>query len=352
MIDTEQKLERFLPEIDGAPWIAVDTEADSLHSYPEKLCLVQVSIPGHDALIDPLAGFDLAPLWDVFKGRELIFHGADYDLRLFSKHHEFAPCKIFDTMIAARLLGHEAFGLANLVAHYLGQELEKGPQKSDWSKRPLTPRMEEYARNDTRVLRDLSEQLRERLVEKGRLAWLEESCAVMIRDNSKVTPPDPDRVWRIKYSSKLSRPALAVLRSAWEWREDEAKNSNKPPFFIMSHQQLVGLADAAGNGKHVDRLIPRRYSSRRRKALLSAIEKGRSVPPDELPKPIRGQGYRASESEKAAFVKLKARRDERAAALEIDATLIASKDTLEQLTRNESEEAWDRLMSWQRELLS
>ncbi|MGB0581829.1 MAG: ribonuclease D [Limisphaerales bacterium] len=352
MIDTDEKLERLLPEIDGAPWIAVDTEADSLHSYPEKLCLIQVSIPGQDELIDPLAEIDLAPLWEVFKGRELIFHGADYDLRLFSKHHDFAPCKIFDTMIAARLLGIEAFGLATLVGNYLGQELEKGPQKSDWSKRPLTPRMEEYARNDTRVLRALSEHLRERLVDKGRLPWLEECCAVLISDNSKVVPPDPDRVWRIKYSSKLSPPALAVLRDVWGWREEEAKNSNKPPFFIMSHQQLVGLADAAGHGESFDRMIPRRYSSRRRRALMAAIEKGRGVPPDERPKLIRGQGYRASEAEKSAFAKLKAKRDAKAKELEIDPTLIASKDTLEQLTRNDSDGVWDRLMSWQRDLLS
>lgn len=352
MIDTDKKLERFLPEIDGAPWIAVDTEADSLHSYPEKLCLIQVSLPGHDELIDPLAGFDLTSLWRVFEGRELIFHGADYDLRLMSKHHGFIPDKIFDTMIAARLLGHQQFGLANLVAQYLGQELEKGPQKSDWSKRPLTPRMEEYARNDTRVLRSLSEQLRRRLVEKDRLPWLEESCAVLIADNSKIQAPDPDRVWRIKYSSKLSRPALAVLRHTWQWREEEAKHSNKPPFFIMSHQQLVGIADAAGHGKHIDRMIPRRYSSRRRNALMAAIEKGRSIPPDQRPQPIRGQGYRASDSEKAAFARLKAKRDERAESLDIDPTLIASKDVLEQLTRDDNKEAWDGLMSWQRQLLS
>ena len=126
MIDSEGELGAFLPELEAAPWIAVDTEADSLHSYPEKLCLLQISIPGHDALVDTLADLDFAPLWEVLQPRELMLHGCDYDLRLFSKHHGFIPGRVFDTMIAARLLGHRQFGLSNLVKDFLGLELEKG----------------------------------------------------------------------------------------------------------------------------------------------------------------------------------------------------------------------------------
>ena len=138
MIDTEQGLAAFLPTIRAAEWIAVDTEADSLHAYPEKVCLIQISTADGDRLIDPLAGFKLDSLLDALDAHELIMHGADYDLRLLRKHHEFVPCAIFDTMLAARLLGQRQFGLQSLVETYLGVKLEKGSQKANWARRPIT----------------------------------------------------------------------------------------------------------------------------------------------------------------------------------------------------------------------
>lgn len=352
VIDSGPKLDELLPKLKAAPWLAVDTEADSLHSYPEKLCLLQISYPDHDDLVDTLADIDLQPLWDTLQPREMILHGADYDLRLFSKHHSFVPSRIFDTMIAARLLGVQQFGLANLVKDYLNIELEKGPQKSDWSKRPLTERMEQYARNDTRHLRELSQLLIAELEKKDRLAWCDESCARQVSDNSNVAPPDPDRVWRIKRSSKLPRPAMAILREIWKWREQEATRANKPPFFVLKHESLIEIADTASAGQPWDRLIPRRYSPRRRRDLVDAIERGLACPADQHPHPIRNRSYHASEEEKANFAKLKSKRDIIAEKLEIDPTLIASKETMEGLTRRENEAAWAKLMNWQRELLN
>ena len=160
VVDSDVKLQEFLPKVLDAKWVAVDTEADSLHAYPEKICLIQISTLDGDCLIDPLAGFSLDPLLDTLSGHQLIMHGADYDLRLLRKHHEFVPSDIFDTMIAARLLGINQFSLVNLVEKYLGVKLEKGPQKANWAIRPLTPRMEKYARNDTHYLKPLSDRLR------------------------------------------------------------------------------------------------------------------------------------------------------------------------------------------------
>jgi ribonuclease D len=351
MIANDQDLIAFLPELDSAPWIAVDTEADSLHSYPEKLCLLQISIPGQDVLVDPLSGIDMAPLWAVLQPRELMLHGCDYDLRLFSKHHGFIPDRIFDTMIAARLLGFRQFGLSNLVKDLLGLELEKGPQKSDWSKRPLTPRMEEYARNDTKCLNAMVEILRSRLDETGRLSWCEESCARMIQDNSHVEPPDPDRVWRIKKSSKLSRRAMAVLREIWQWRETEAVGSNRPPFFILRHESVLDIAHGAAEGEDYRRHIPVRFSQRRKRTLLEAIRRGIECPAENLPRPLRGVAYHPTEAEKVRYQRLREHRDKVAEKLGIEPTLIASKETLELLTRSENEAAWAGLMNWQRELL-
>src|SRR5215469_5713256 len=104
VIDTEEKLTEFLPELRAADWVSLDTEADSLHAYPEKVCLIQISITGDDRLVDPLANINLTPLLDALNAHELIMHGADYDLRLLEKHHEFIPSAIFDTMLAARIL--------------------------------------------------------------------------------------------------------------------------------------------------------------------------------------------------------------------------------------------------------
>ena len=115
MIDTEEKLSALLPALRAAPWIALDTEADSLHAYPEKLCLLQISGEGIEALVDPLASVSLVPLLKIFGDHELIMHGSDYDLRLFRKTFDFKPKAIFDTMLAARLLGLREFGLGNLV---------------------------------------------------------------------------------------------------------------------------------------------------------------------------------------------------------------------------------------------
>src|SRR5450432_292922 len=152
VIDTEAKLAALLPKLRAAHWLALDTEADSLHAYPEKVCLIQISTTDGDELVDPLAPINLDLLFDVFNGRELIFHAADYDLRLLEKHHQFRPSSIFDTMLAARFLGERQFGLCGLVENFLGVKLDKGSQNSFLEQRAITEKMEIYARNDTHHL--------------------------------------------------------------------------------------------------------------------------------------------------------------------------------------------------------
>src|SRR5437016_1046364 len=218
VIDTDQKLAAFLPVLRAATWVAVDTEADSLHAYPEKVCLIQIGTISGDQLIDPLAGVNLDPMLDALSGHELIMHGADYDLRLLQKHHRFIPSAIFDTMLAARLLGLREFSLGHLVEKYLEVKLEKGAQKANWALRPLTEKMERYARNDTRYLKPLADRLKPELEGKGRLAWHQESCARLIAECTRDRPADMDSVWRVKGSHLLGRPALASLRELWQWR--------------------------------------------------------------------------------------------------------------------------------------
>lgn len=351
MIDSEQKLLTYLPVLRAAAWVAVDTEADSLHAYPEKVCLIQISTVAGDRLIDPLAGFELTSLLDALGGHELIMHGADYDLRLLCKHHEFVPGAVFDTMLAARLLGLRQFGLVNLVEHYLGVRLEKGPQKANWALRPLTERMERYARNDTHYLKPLADRLREELTAKGRLAWHKESCQRLIFDSTRPKSEDTDGVWRVKGSFGLDRPALAVLREIWKWREHEAIAANKPPFFILSHETLVDLAAAAAAGGDFHALLPRHLYERRRASLIKAVHHGLSISPEHQPRILRSTGRRPNEAERKRFLELQKRRDARASELEIDATLIASRATLSDLAHDWEKEA-PELMRWQRDLLA
>jgi len=352
VIDTDVKLAALLPVIKSASWLALDTEADSLHAYPEKVCLIQITTAAGDELIDPLGEINLDPLLDALNAHELIMHGADYDLRLLRKHHEFSPSAIFDTMLAARLLGERQFGLGTLVEKRLGASLDKGLQKADWARRPLPERMETYARRDTHYLKPLADKLKLELQQKGRLGWHQESCARLIVETSQPPLVDADSVWRVKGSSRLGRPALAVLRELWRWREREAMAANRPPFFILTHEKLVAVAAAAAARRPVEPLLPPRLavSPRRRNGLAEAIESGLQVSADRHPEFLRPKGYRPTEAEIRRYGELERRRNARAHKLGIDPTLIASRATLGELARD-----WDRhapeLMQWQRQLL-
>jgi len=343
VIDTEEKLAGLLPALRAAPWIALDTEADSLHAYPEKLCLLQISSEGVEALVDPLAQLNLTPLLAIFHDHQLIMHGADYDLRLLRKTFDFKPTAIFDTMLAARLLGCREFGLSNLVHKFLNVNLEKGPQKADWARRPLTPRMEEYARNDTRFLKSLSDILRQQLEEKARLKWHEQACQRLIEECSIVRTPDPDQVWRIKGSFHLGPHALGVLREIWHWREKEATAANKPPYFILQPDTMIAMSIAAVEGKAVEPLIPKRFSPRRHSTLVKAVQRGMHA--QNKPQMIRTTHYRQTADEKRRYHELEKKRNRRAHELGIDPTIIASRAELVQLARNGTFD--DVLMIWQ-----
>src|SRR5438094_8959730 len=149
LIATSSQLAGLLPLIEQNARIAVDTEADSLHCYREKLCLLQVSLPEGDFLVDPLVENNLASLADTLARKEIVLHGADYDLRLLRRALNFQPVRLFDTVIAARLLGIREFSYAALVENYFRSELAKGSQKANWALRPLTPKTEGYGCNES-----------------------------------------------------------------------------------------------------------------------------------------------------------------------------------------------------------
>lgn len=350
MIDDDVKLAALLPKLRAAHWLALDTEADSLHAYPEKVCLIQISTAEGDLLVDPLAPINLDSLFEVFNGRELIFHAADYDLRLLEKHHQFRPSAIFDTMLASRLLGERQFGLSALVENFLGVKLDKGSQKADWAQRPLTERMITYARNDTHYLKPLADKLKSALEAKGRLAWHQESCVRLIAECTQPAAVDADSVWRVKGSSILNRPALAILRELWQWREKEAIAYSRPPFFVLSHERMVDIAAAAAAREPFDNIIPPKMSPRRRETLLETVKAGLAIPANQHPEILRHEHRRPSEAEFRRFREIEKRRDTHSHRLGIDPTLIAPKSVLGDLAHDWEKHA-PELMNWQRELL-
>src|SRR5215467_4326003 len=235
-------MESLIRHIGSAQRIALDTEADSLHNYFEKVCLIQLSIEGQHYLVDPLSDLHLSVFTETLAEKPLILHGGDYDLRMLRASLGFRPRrKVFDTMIAAQLLGIEQISLAALIERYFGIMIAKEGQKSDWSRRPLSEKQLRYAMNDTRFLEPLAERLCRELSERGRIEWHKESCQAMVESTGLDRLRDPEQAWRIKGSGRLTSRQLAYLRELWHWRDQHARRANVPPFKIFGNQQLLEL---------------------------------------------------------------------------------------------------------------
>jgi ribonuclease D len=349
LISTADALAEVLPILRQQERIAIDTEADSLHSYFEKLCLIQISVPGHDMLVDPLAGFPLEPLFETFAGKELVFHGADYDLRLLRRVGFTRPARLFDTMIAARLCGVMEFSLAALISRYFGIQLTKASQKANWARRPLSPQMSEYAVNDTRFLLQLADIFQAELCRLGRWPWFEQSCERAITAAMVVKERDPEQLWRIPGSADLGNRASAVLRALWEWREQEAQAVDRPTFHILHNEQLIEAADRMDKGQRVD---VEHLRGPRRQRFFQAGESALALPESDWPKapPRRPRPPRPSPEQEERFRTFKKKRDETATNLQLDPALIAPKSVLERLAAN-PEETSTQLLPWQREAL-
>ncbi len=349
MIDSAQKLAEILPPIRDAEWLGLDTEADSLYCYPEKICLIQISIPGRHLLIDPLKKFDLSPLFESMKSKTLILHAADYDLRLLHRNYGFIPEKIFDTMFAARLLGYKQFGLADVVRKHTGVILDKTPQLANWSIRPLNAQMLKYAIMDIQFLKPLQEVLSKKLVETGRLRWHQEMCANLV-EKIRINSRPHSEPWRVSGSNSLTPAALCVLRELWHWREQVAIRENKPPFFILSHNVLVKIAAAAADGSDFAALLPRGIPENRCEEINETVKRAMKTPPEKYPHQIEQKTARLTPKNLELLSRITKHRNRVADKLKIERSVIASQAELLQIARN-PRNAKNILMSWQYELL-
>jgi ribonuclease D len=365
-----QTADALLPLVAGvaaAPEVYLDTEADSLHHYFDKVCLIQITLPraagdeGDHYLIDTLAGLDLRPLFSALRDKLLVLHGSDYDLRVLRRDFTFVPAAIFDTMHAARLAGHTAFGLDALVRKYLGLALDHKIQKADWSRRPLTPRLLKYAVEDTAFLPRIARALREELEQLGRTEWHRQLCGQLIELSQAARDRDPDESWRIKGSFHLDRKALAILRELWRWRDAEAQRWDRPPFMVLGNEKLLELARWASHPP-ADRPdqgpeLPRRWPPPVRRKLEAALARAAALPESQWPSPPARE--RRPASPPGFFERLKnirAARDAIARDLRIDPAILAPQAMLEQIAalhprHEDSFRTIDRWLPWQTEVL-
>ncbi len=348
------KLAEVIEQISAADRVAVDTEADSLHSYREKLCLLQMSVPSaakagsyNDFIVDPLAGLDLEPLRRALESREIVLHGADYDLRMLRRGLNFIAHSIFDTMIAARLLGIREFSLAALVKRYFGLELTKGSQKANWARRPLPRRMAEYAVNDVHYLLPLAKKLEAELDHYQCRDWLRQSCQRAIEQAAVGRVREQNELWRVRGSRSLHGRAAAVLRALWQWREREAEIADRPPFHILQNENLVNAAVSFASGSVPDY---KHFSPRRRQTFREAARTALAAPESEWPVLRRRFGTRPTTEAVRRTEELRRRRDKSAEQLGLEPSFIAPRNALEAIATDPTRAA-SLLVPWQRELL-
>jgi ribonuclease D len=299
-IRTPEALRALVAHFAGTSVMALDTESDSLHHFPEKVCLIQVAHPdGTVFLVDPLALRDLSPLGPLCADPGIIkvLHGASYDLSSLKRDFGFGFAHIFDTMLSGQLIGLSELGLAALLQRFFGLVPGRSRQKDDWARRPLSPEQEAYAAEDVRYLVSLRERLRAELQALGREAWLEEECEALV-----LMPPgerifDPEDYLRIKGAKDLDRRGLAVLRELFVGREAWAGAAARPPFRIVGNETLIHLVLQRPRSLTELSTIPgctpgviRRHGE----PLLAAIARGLAVPEAELPSYSRPKKPRAS----------------------------------------------------------
>jgi len=347
VISSDTQLAELLPRLGSIKQVAVDTEADSLHCYFEKLCLIQLTFDDCDYLVDPLAPLDLQPLCAALAEKEIVLQGMDFDLRLLARACNFGARDVFDTVIAARLLGLREFSLAALVQQFFGVTLAKGSQKANWARRPLPRVMEEYAKNDTHFLLPLAAKMEAQLQARGRMEWFRQSCQRALEQVAVQRERDPDEAWRIAGSGTLPGRAAAVLRALWRWRDLEAQQVDRPSFHILQNSLLLSAAESFAVGETSEF---RHFSERRRRGFLAAAREALDLPESEWPqRRPRSNKPRLRDFDKRVE-ELKRRRDIRAKELDLDASFVAPRSALEAIAADQAS-SQSVLVEWQCKLL-
>ena len=336
-LDTVADVERFTSDIASAREIALDTEGASFHRFVDRVYLLQLSTRDRHAVIDPLPMGVPPGLGALLEDPtvEVVFHDADYDLRLLQQDYGWHIRSIFDTRVAAQLLGYTAFGLAALLERFFDVKLDKKHQRADWSMRPLTGDMLDYAAQDTRFLLQLKDHMASELERVGRTGWAREEFSLL--EGTRWTDDEPGSSYlRLKGARDLSRRELAVLRELVPWRDAVAGSLDRATFRVLGNEQLLEIARSQPQSRDALARIkgmPRAILEQRGAELLDAVRRALAVPDAELPKFPRAARWDRDSDFDTRVSALKTARDAAAKRLELDPGVLCSRDRLEAVAR-------------------
>jgi ribonuclease D len=337
-LDKPSDVDRFLDEISDVTELALDTEGASFHRFLDRIYLLQVSTRDRGVIIDPLPIGSPAKLGALLQSSdvEVVFHDADYDLRLLHQDYGWHVTNIFDTRIAAQLLGIKSFGLAALLEQFFDVKLDKKHQRADWSMRPLTPDMLEYAAQDTRYLLPLRDHMKGELERRGRWQWAAEEFA-RLEGTRWEAEEEMEGFLRLKGARDLTRRELAILREVANWRDTVAAQLDRATFRVMGNEVLFELARRTP--RSVSELsaikgMPKGMVERAGSDIVEAIRRGMEAPEAELPKFPRGQRWNKDRDFDDRVGRLKAVRDAAAVRLELDPGVLCSRERLENVARS------------------
>jgi len=358
LLDLPGSLGPLMAALDRVEEVTLDTEADNMYHYKTRVCLLQFLVVGEIFLVDVLApGIETKQLCPRLAQKHLVMHGSDFDLRLLHAECGFRAKSIFDTMLAAQLLGRQRVGLASLLEEHFGVELDKEGQKANWSKRPIVPKLLDYAARDVAHLPELRTLLTRELAKRDRLEWLDQQCQRQIVAGAEGFAPPDENDWRIGKSERLRGKGLTVLNAVWHWREQTAQRLDVPPFKVCSNEVLMRFAQAAEEGASESTVLAAHHLGKRHERLIvsltAAVRAGLERDPQTLPR-RRGRDPSQSPLSTEELVRqdrLKADRDRVAARLEIEPTLIANRSQLAQIARAPNKVS-EVLLPWQAELLT
>ncbi|MEO8030733.1 MAG: HRDC domain-containing protein [Gemmatimonadota bacterium] len=334
----QDEADRLFAELSREPMVAVDTEAASFHRFHDRIYLVQVSSRTRTAVLDPLTIGDLGGLGRLLSdpGIEILFHDADYDLRILDRDYGFQVHNVFDTKVAAELLNEPGIGLAALLGKYLAVTLDKKYQRADWSRRPLSPEMLAYAAADTMYLPTLRDLLAGQLKERGRWSWAEDEFVQLEGLGWNEGGPKEEAFLRLKGAKTLKGRALAVLRELYAWREETASQLDRATFRVLGNESLMALAvrqpaDMAGL-QGIPGLSPDAIG-RRGPELLAAVARGMTVSLDSLPVIERGHRQARDPEFELALERLKVARNAAAERIGLATGVLCPNGILEGIAR-------------------
>lgn len=337
-LDKPEAVDRFLTEISDVKELALDTEGASFHRFLDRIYLLQISTRDRSAIIDPLPIGSPPKLGELLQSNavEVVFHDADYDLRLLHQDYGWHVTNIFDTRIASQLLGIKSFGLAALLEQFFDVKLDKKHQRADWSMRPLSPDMLEYAAQDTRYLLQLKDHMKGELERRGRLHWAQEEFA-RLEGTRWEAEESMEGFLRLKGARDLTRNELAVLREVANWRDTVAARLDRATFRVMGNEVLFELARRTP--RSVSELgaikgMPKGMIERAGSDIVAAVRRGIEVPEAELPRFPKGQRWNKDRDFDDRVARLKTVRDAAATRLELDPGVLCSRERLENVARS------------------